>query len=226
MTSIFEETQVPSDQTGTEEGVTAVNELLLGITNDEGQPKYATTEAALASIPNAQNHISNLERENNELREKVATAKTSAEYADELLSQGQQTVDSKTGLSETEVNSIIENQLSQRAVVATRSQNLSAVNEALVDKFGDKAKDTLTMKGHELGLTIEGIEELAATSPRVVMNWFSEIKPSVTKTPQSNTVTLAQDTSYKAPVEHKSIMGGSSTKDVLDAWRRAAPEQT
>jgi hypothetical protein len=185
--------------------------------------KYATVEAALASVPHAQTHIASLESENQALTQQVADLKAKLEAANHLedvvaqLSATQQPQEPPipTGLDEQGVLKLLE----QRDAARIAQANQVAVTEALVTKFGDttKATEALTAKATEFGVDFDYMVQLAAKSPKAVLSYFNvETKPA-SVVPSYQPVPAQ----YQTPPEptYDFTPKGNSTSDLVQAFR-------
>lgn len=194
--------------------------------------KYASVEAALASVPHAQNHISQLEQENQTLKQQLEEMQgkvQQATTADDILAQitasqkpdGDQPVQT-AGLDEQAVLQLLE----KREAAKRAEQNQTAVTKELVTKYGDetKAVEALQTKAEELGVDFDYMKELAARSPKAVLTYFDvQSKPNENKVvPTSNSVSTAQyqgnqQQQYDCSVSHL----GTTTEDLVNAMRNA-----
>ncbi|WP_033931803.1 hypothetical protein [Vibrio cholerae] len=188
--------------------------------------KYATVQAALASIPHAQAHIANLEAENQRLKQENESLKADLAKAKNLedvvasltVSQQPNASQVPAGLDEQAVLKLLE----QRDAQARAQANQVAVTNALIGKFGDGAKATeaLKAKAAELGVGFDFMKDLAAKSPKAVLSYFNvESKPSASSViPQSTQTT----TNFQTPPEPQlnfKVNSSGSTSDLVAAFR-------
>lgn len=186
--------------------------------------KYATVDKALESIPHAQAHISKLEQEMAQLREKVAEAAAVDEVYKKLMDSmnktGEATPPTVAGLDEASVLALLE----RREAEAVAKANVSRVKDALVGKYGDKAEEVYKAKAQELGVTPQFLNEVVRKSPKAAEELFGikgkEI-PSGTTTGSIRTDALNDN---RPPAKPKTVMGGATTEDVIAAWRAAKPQ--
>ena len=191
--------------------------------------KYKTPEDALKSIPHKDEHIARIEAENAEMRAKLAEAK-SVDSILERLSQGEgeqqpAQVNSVTSVSKEDINSLIQETITQREFEQTAKQNVSTVIEKFKSLYGDKAQETFEDKAKQLGVPVEWLNETAARSPTAVFEIFG-LNTKRETTPSKPEGTIRTD--FTAPVnntERKPIMFGAKQEDVINAWRRVAPPQ-
>lgn len=189
--------------------------------------KYASVEKALESLPHAQTHIQKIEQENAELRQKVLEAVAIDEVYKKLtenLDRGDGITPPSTGLDEASVASLLDRKLAEREALATATANTQRVKEALVGKYGEKAKEMYEAKAKELGVGVDFLNEVVKKSPRAAEELFG-IKGKDTQaapsTPGINTSTLNTN---RPPQQPTAKVNGNSTEALISAWRAAKPE--
>lgn len=190
--------------------------------------KYASVDKALESIPHAQTHIQRLETELQEMRDKVTKATATDEvYATvkELLEQQRATPSGGTEVDvDSRIDSILDRRLTEREQKARASANVSKVKDALSAKFGDKASEVYKEKAKSLGLSTDFLNSVVAASPEAAFELFG-MKPSSTVPAPSSPGVRTDTFTHNAPAPVKTVMGGASSNDVLEAWRAAKPKE-
>lgn len=187
--------------------------------------KYATVEAALAALPHAQQHISRLEAENGELRNVSAKTQTVEEvYAavKELLTK--EGVPAAKGLDEASVAGLFDSRFQAFEAERVAKTNESSFKAVMTEQFGDKQSEVFSAKAGELGLTTKELSDMVRKSPVAALRLMGVEGGKGVRKPLSsdvNTEALALNPVRKP--DHKNVMQGSTTKDLVDAWRRAAP---
>ena len=190
--------------------------------------KYATMEAALASVPHSQAHIARLEAEMAELRKSAAAAGAAGEaYAavQELLKEMKATPSAPAGgtvLSETQVAAMLDRKLVERENQRSANENLKSVESALVSKFGDKAPDWYKSRAEELGVGPETISSLAARSPKAALELLG-VTHHAKDRPSPSTPGLSSErlgATPSSPEGIKSTMGGKARP--IDLWHELA----
>lgn len=187
--------------------------------------KYASVDAALASLPHAQEHISKLETELAELRQKVAGSQSAEEVlrAIEELKKAQSTPagaafnpDDLAGL----VAPLLDKQLAAREAQSRAKSNAAEVTKALSAKYGEKAEEQYKAKANELGISVARLNELASESPKAVLAYFGT---QAVQSPASSqgSVNAAAFSQVSQPQQVKSVMSGASTSEMVSAWRAA-----
>lgn len=185
--------------------------------------KYQSPEDALRSVPHAQKHIETLESELASVREELSKRQTTQELIDELKSGVQtqaQTVQSGE-LNQDNVMDLVNQTIATREANAKAESNAKSVAAKFTEQYGDKAEDTYNSIAKELNLSVKQLNELAATSPTVVLKaaGLSAAKaPVASSSGDINTEALSQQAK---PAELSAKVEGGSTKDLLAAWGRA-----
>ena len=185
--------------------------------------KYQSPEDALKSVPHAQKHIETLESELATVREELTKRQTTQELIDELKSGVQapaQTVQSAE-LNQDNVMDLVNQTIATRENKARAESNAKAVAAKFTEQYGDKAEVTYNSIAKELSLSVSQLNELAATSPTVVLKaaGLSAAKaPVVSSSGDINTEALSQNAKSALP---SAKVAGGSTKDLLAAWGNA-----
>lgn len=226
-TSVFEGSEQNLDQGQVQENnqanTFAVPDSLSELVG-EGK-KYSSVDKALESIAPAQDHIQRLESEMAEMRAKL-DAQSSVEETLRKFTE-QKAVDTPTS-QPVDLNEVV-NQVTQRldanAQAEQRVANQKSVANKLAEQFGDmqKAKGMFEAKAKELGMSVQDMDNLAATSPQAVFQMFGTGAQSTSqRATQSSVNTEAmQSTTNPTPQEVPGVMFGASAEQVADAWRLA-----
>lgn len=194
------------------------DQMLQGITNQEGKPKYSSVQQALGSIPHAQKHINQLEQDNQSLKDEIASLKEQVdEYkqkaerfgtVEELLEQQ----DNK-GLTQEQLDEYLEQKLSQRETVKNVQQNQRDVVNSLVEMYGDKAtaeKEFMALQD-DLGVDLT---QLAGQSPKAVLRYFK--KPE-SKVPDKFDGQARKE--FKPDAEKPKARMPRTTQESVSQWR-------
>ena len=187
--------------------------------------KYSSAEEALRSVPHAQQHIKTLEEEMAQLKEELTKRKTTQELLDEIKS-GVKPAENTTqegGLNQDTIMELVNNTLKQNEQKKTAQTNASQVASKFTEKYGSNAEAVYTSLAKDLNLTPQKLNELAATSPNLVLR-LADLEPNVqTNVPKSsgsvNTEALSANKS-QAEVSAR-VPKGASTKDLVSAWKAA-----
>jgi hypothetical protein len=185
--------------------------------------KYQSPEDALKSVPHAQKHIETLESELATVREELTKRQTTQELIDELKSGVQPTATTVPvgELNQDNVMDLVNQTIATREANAKADSNAKSVAAKFTEQYGDKAEVTYNSIAKELNLSVKQLNELAATSPTVVLKaaGLSAAKtPVVSSSGDINTEALSQTAK---PTDLSAKVAGGSTKDLLAAWGNA-----
>lgn len=158
-----------------------ITNLLSGIKNERGEPKYKTLKDALVGLQNAQDRIPSLkqtlaerDQEIERLRKETERVANLEESVRKLTERTNDDGTPPKALSAQEiadlVNQSLDTTLTQREIVAQQKRNTQAVVETLQASFGADAEKKFYDKATELGMTVAEFNTLAAKSPKMVLN--------------------------------------------------------
>lgn len=207
--------------------VPAVDPLLATITDDTGKPKYASVEAALKALANAQAHIKTIESENSQLREATTKARTLEDVLNAIKPSEVAPVVTTPAPKEPEQVDIAN--LVLQTVQGLEAQKTAAANTATVvnklkQAYGDSAGETFYAKAADIGLSKAEINALAERSPSAVFKLFGIEDKAPTNVPKGS---IRADAFITTTPEQpkRSAMAHGSTSHLVDAWR-ASIEKT
>ncbi len=209
--------------------VDTVATKLFNIKNEKGEPKYDSLEKAIGALEASQQYIPQLKDENERLKREMEQYKaelTKRQSVEEVIErfttnrqtqEQTQTSDAPKGLDEAAVQEMLQRTLTEREKSAMASQNVSAVRNALVTKYGDKAPEVVAAKAAELGMTMDSINSLAASSPQAVLSWFQASVPNTSAAPVRSTVHVPESQRQDGlkPPTKSLVRGGASTQDAM-----------
>lgn len=196
----------------------AVNEFI-----GDGK-KYTDVNKALESIPHAQTHIDKLEQELTEVRAKLSAAATIEDTLAQFASKQEQGTPTSQPVDLQEIANLVDQRLVAKDQVNTQASNINDVVSKLSVQFGDQAKAEAAFisKASELGVDVSYMNNLAATSPAAVYALFgtkAQVKSQEFTRSSVNTEALGSTDQTQQPIP--SVMSGSSSTQVIDAWRKA-----
>jgi hypothetical protein len=128
----------------------------------------------------ADQHISNLEKQLQEMREDIAKQDYAAKVLEALQNKGQSTTgetaepktttgdgstQNTTDAANVDIESLVEQTLTKREREAKVAQNVQKVSEALEQQYGTEASKMVKQKADALGLSMARMQELAGESP-------------------------------------------------------------
>lgn len=194
------------------------------IKNEKGEAKYADVATALEALKHSQNHIATLQQEN----ERFRTESTKAATMEEVLAQintakpnEQIEQTSSPALGAEDVRNLTVEALREYEATRAAKNNQDQVVEALKKSFGDKAEEMYNIKAKELGVSVNTLNDLAASSPKAVLAYFSGGSTAPTKNVEGSVSTdaLGHNTAPQQPSMKVNI--GATNSDLVSAWRAA-----
>lgn len=202
--------------------------------------KYSSLEDALKSIPHAQKHISTLEQENKTYKEQIEKVQSMEELLKQMQAQ-QMTKDEHTtpqveneGADDllnklsSQLDSLLEQKLSLKQQETVHKQNAQAVTSAFKEAYGDKAEQVYKGLSEETGMSIDALNQIAATSPKALLKLAGLSGGSGANLPTKqsssiNTQALMTNAQSQKPAV-KPVMFGATSAQVLEAWRASKPD--
>lgn len=188
--------------------------------------KYSSVEDALKSVPHAQKHIKTLEEELAQAKAELEKRKTAEQILSEIKSGNQQTETPSGNIVTPDiVAQLVEQSLAQNMRRQTEAQNTNQVVSAFKAKFGEKAEEVYNTAAAESGLTVEQFNNLAKTSPALVLKLVGlDGKRNDTPPVGKSFPSVRSEAQTQAPgTEHLTarVKQGASTKDLVNAWKIA-----
>jgi hypothetical protein len=200
-------------------------DTLAQIKNENGEQKYKDVFTALSALKHTQEHVKTLEDENNKYRSEGIKAQTMDEVLQQIeaTKQTKQEPTSSVELNVDQQREMTFNTIKEYEAQKAATANKAAVSDALLGKFKDQGKaiEAFNSKAQELGLTPAVLENLAATSPKAVLEYFADSKGNSFKPTEGTVNTAAMQSANPAQPAKKNIMHGASTADIMAAWRSA-----
>jgi len=209
-------------------------DILMGIKNENGEPKYKTVEDALKALGHSQQFIKTLQQEKAELKSQFEQASNELEkmgniesFVNRISPNTQTPAPNPTGkeaatLSETEITKLLENALEQREKQSQEKNNYDMVVGEITKVHGDKASVIIAQRAKELNTTTETLRELAKSNPAMALSLLS-VAGTQPVQPVKSTInaTIKPSDSTEAPkFERSAARGGLSNKDLADRWRQ------
>ncbi len=188
--------------------------------------KYATIEAALESIPNAQNHISTIEAENSEYKNALLTNDKLDQVLNRLntpLVPETPATPVDTGLTAESVSELVQQQINTMEKVNLEKANLTAVESKLRELNGENVAEVFNAKAAEVNMSPAQLTALAKVSPQAVLALFPTKSGAANPTLTTDGVDLSTVGDIGDEVAKKNIMFGASTAEVVSEWRASAP---
>lgn len=230
--NIFETEQTTAPVTTTTAQTPNYADLLAGIKNESGAPKYSSVDEALKALAHSQAYIPELkttlstkEQEILDLRAQLSAQskleETIARLADSNRNNEVQTTSVPSGLDEQAVNKLLDNALASREAAASSKANTAKVQSALVAKFGEKAQDEAIKLAESLGTTIQELGVLASKNPDMVLKLFNTTAPKgAPMTTSSINIPPINKPNNDLVVPEKSLLRGAKTSDQVEFMRQ------
>ena len=244
-TSIFDDknpaspdaNKAPNSNGGDANQDTELSNLLLGIKNERGEPKYKNLKDALVALQNSQTYIPELKTSLTAKEQEIERLRAEANRIAELEETVRKLTDkpntSSTPLSGTspqEIAELVKNTLNStltaREQQAVASQNIAATVASLKSQFGDKAEEMFNAKASELGMTVAEFNALTAKSPKIVLTalGITDVKQLQSFTPTTGNVnTSALKPTAETHIGRNKIptLVGATTQDLQGESLRA-----
>lgn len=188
--------------------------------------KYKSMEDALKSIPHAQTHIQKLEEELAAQRMELEKSKAMEELLKEFKQQSAATPSTEPQVqqqpnSPVDVTKVVEEALARKEAERLAQANASAVISAFNAAFGSEGPAKYEKLAEETGMPLAYLNNLAKTAPEAVLKLAGLTKKSATSVPHSAPSINPSAVQTGGEVSAKVKMVGSSSKDVLQAWKNA-----
>jgi len=186
--------------------------------------QFATHADFVKSFNAKQEHISTLESENKTYRTELESKQSVEEMLQELK-QGKPAEQAQTPkLDPNVLDQLIEQKLSAKEQASVANANQQRVVTAMKEQYGDKAEEVYNTLSGKVGMSVSALNTLASQSPDAVLQLLGNGTPAptvATSTGSVNTESLQQREAD--PVSAKVPLGASS-KDMVKAFRAAAPK--
>lgn len=214
---------------------TELTDLLNGIKNERGEPKYKTLKDAIIGLQNAQTYIPDLKKTVSEKDAEIERLRAEAERVANLEEAVRKLAErdsgdapsSKPALSVQEiaelVNTSLETTLTQREVKQRQKANIDTVVTSLKSAFGDTAETKFNEKATELGMTVQEFNALAAKSPQIVLTALGITKTGTTQSVTTSKGTVNSEGFVSNPQSH---IGKNTTSALTGASAKRVKEET
>lgn len=210
-------------------------DLLGSIKNEQGQPKYNNPVDALNALKHSQEFIPQLKQENASLRSEIEQLRVQVEklkavegVVERLTSQQNNGATPPQVLDENAIASYVERTLSKREIEAVQKANVTSVVQTLQSQFGQEAEKAFYGKAQELGMSVQQMNSLAATSPQAVLQLFGVQKRDEKKVNVPSAVPSGTNTAGFQPKQdtyvgrnQKSVTVGATSREVAEELQAA-----
>jgi uncharacterized coiled-coil protein SlyX len=190
--------------------------------------KYATPEAALESLPHAQHHIERLEEEMASMREDLSK-RTAVEDVLKEINKTPTEIQAEPQLTQDQLDALIDTRLATKEANDLSKSNVTEVVNKFITLYGDKdkAQAIYKQKATDLGMSVEAVNNLAATSPKAVFELFG-IKPNAELPATKLNTNINSEAVVTTNVQEQkpaSVMGASTHAQDVAAWKSFAPTE-
>lgn len=186
--------------------------------------KYNSAEEALKSVPHAQKHIQTLESELATLKEELSKRRTAEELLDEIKSGIQpQATPAGTEFDQDKLLQLVDQTLEFKERQKSAKNNAESVASKFTEKYGTKAEEVYNTVARESGLTVQQLNSLAASSPKIVLKLagLEGTSAPVAGKPTSSVNTEALNQKVDSSQLSARVKPGATTKDLVNAWKIA-----
>lgn len=197
-----------------------MDDLLKGITNEQGKQKYSSVDEALRGAAHAQEHIRNLTTKHQTLERQLAQREAEFEelkrQVAERFTKKEDPLASKPEHKEfnpEDFEAIVERKLQQAEAVKIAQANQAQVVQALKKQFGDKAEEVFYSKAAEYAMDKDSINQLAARSPQAVLAMFGVSGAGTI--PNTAPIQTKVNTAVDVPSGEVSAIGRETTQSQL-----------
>lgn len=222
---------VPSNGTPPSQNSDPIKTLLGEIKNENGQQKYNSLEDALKALKHSQEFIPQLKNENQTFQSKLEALQSEVEKlrgveatVNQLLSNQSSTPTSAPSIDENAITELVQRTLSKREVEALQQANVTKVVQSVQAKFGPEAEKVFYTKAQELGMSIQQMNALAASSPVAVLNLLGVQSVEGQKQTTPSTVPPGVNTAGFQP-KQDSYIGRNQKKVEVGATSRELAEE-
>lgn len=176
------------------------------VVSEKGE-QWGDPQTLAKGYATSQEYIKQLEQQASELREDLTKAKYGEELLKEIRAQAPSATESSNstpeasstedpaptsqGVSEENLQSLIEQTLTQREAANTAKQNLEATDAKLTELYGTESSKVIEEKGRELGMSKERLQAIASESPNAFFKLIGEEAPKVSNPVTQGTVNTA-----------------------------------
>ena len=196
----------------------------------EGQ-KYANVEELAKGAIHGNDYINKLEGELAELRGELDKRLTAEEVAQQIKRETQEQQaqlqmareNTTSQLDEESLSKLISNTIEQKDVQKQADSNIQAVDKRMKELYGaDKAKDIVQQKAQQLGVPVDKLAEIAATSPEM---FFNSIGISQSQSQPTPTTTVSTTNTEAVQTMNSATQAEEGTWDYFEQLRRANPKE-
>lgn len=194
MTETAFETKPVENQEGTPSN--SAFEILVG----EGK-KFSDPEALAKGKLEADTFVTQLQKENQELRDELTKRLTAEQMLDKIKEESKTSNENTTQMSEDAISNLVKSTVTQMTAEEKAAANVRKADAILAERYGDKRGEIVAKKAAEYGLTSEQLGQMAAHSPDAVIKLISDEPATPSHRPTEGSInTEALNTANKQNV--------------------------
>jgi hypothetical protein len=137
--------------------------------------KFKDTEDLAKGKVHADAYIEELKSKLAATEAQLAASKNAQEVLEEIKQLRTMKADTPASNGDVDINTLIEQKLSQRAQEQVTVENKALADKALREKFGSEAKAQLEKTAKDLGVSPSFLIDVAAQSPKAFMAYFDSV---------------------------------------------------
>jgi uncharacterized protein involved in exopolysaccharide biosynthesis len=167
--SVFDGNHSGKEEPKTDDGNQSYVETLV---KERGE-QWKDPEVMAKGKLEADKHIAELNKQLEELKAQSESGKKIedllAKMEEATKSKTTSESDTKTSVSEDDIQSLVEQTLTKKQQEERYKSNLAQVDSQLAEAFGDEASTVVQKKAQELGMSMDKLKEIAAESPNAFL---------------------------------------------------------
>ena len=157
-----------------------------------------------------------------ELDKRLTTEEVLAQIKESQTTVQQPGENTTPSLSEDKLEELVKKTLVSTRTEETKQGNLKAVDNKLIEMFGDKAGNWLVTKSQELGVSPGFLEDVAKTSPSAFFNTVGLSNSNIQSNPSVTTSSVNTETLQNVTQQQTAQVG---TKKYYDEIRKENPRK-
>ena len=199
--SIFSNGSKQETPAQTQAPVNDLNDLLSSIRNERGEQKYRTVEDALKALGHSQTYIPELSTKVKQQEQEISELRMAATKVSELERVVKALTEQETAprtqevaaLTPDKVTELVSKVIQANKTSEVQQANLNLVVSTMKTAFGDDASKVFYDKAAAVGMTVDQINTLAASTPAAVFKLLGidEQKAKPSSSPFNSTINTA-----------------------------------
>ena len=196
----------------------------------DGQ-KYSNVEELAKGAIHGNDYINKLEGELADLRGELDKRLTAEEVAQQIKRETQEQQaqlqkareNTTSQLDEESLSKLISNTIEQKDVQKQADSNIQAVDKRMKELYGaDKAKEIVQQKAQQLGVPVDKLAEIAASSPEM---FFNSIGISQSQSQPTPTTTVSTTNTEAVQTMNSATQAEEGTWEHFEQLRKSNPKE-